>query len=118
MTPHARTPLPPLASTDACLDDLLACTSNVAGLTQRLLRLADELDLADFVELINGDKEAPTRPVSHDMLVQETLLRYTGEIPEVRTASSASSGFAQVLKEARCADHGQAGEAVSHSAVS
>ena len=102
--------LPTLASPDACLDDLLcACTSNVAGLTQRL---ADELDLADFVELINGDKEAPTRPVSHDMLVQETLLRYTGEIPEVRTPSSASSGFAQVLKEARCADHGQVGEAV------
>ncbi len=90
MTPHARTPLPPL---HACLDDLLcACTSSVAGLTQRdLLRLADELDLADFVELINGDKEAPTRPVSHDMLVQETLLRYTGEIPEVRSSGSASS---------------------------
>ena len=60
-------------------------------MTQRgLLRLADELDLADFVELINGDKEAPTRPVSHDMLVQETLLRYTGEIPEVRTAAVAA----------------------------
>ena len=71
-------------------------------MTQRgLLRLADELDLADFVELINGDKEAPTRPVSHDMLVQETLLRYTGEIPEVRTAAVAPAaagspaGFAQ-----------------------
>ena len=63
--------------------------------TARPAAPADELDLADFVELINGDKEAPTRPVSHDMLVQETLLRYTGEIPEVRTASSASSGFAK-----------------------
>ena len=89
-TPDAH-PVAPLASPDACLDDLLACTSNAAGLTQRLLRLADELDLADFVELINGDKEAPTRPVSHDMLVQETLLRYTGEIPEVRSSGSASS---------------------------
>ena len=74
-------------------DDLLcACTSNVAGLTQRLLRLADELDLADFVELINGDKEAPTRPVSHDMLVQETLLRYTSDgsllVPEVEVPLS------------------------------
>ena len=28
-----------------------------------------------------GDKAAPTRPPSHDMLVQETLLRYTGELP-------------------------------------
>ena len=57
-------------------DLLCACARNTAGLTQRgLPRLADELDLADFVELINGDKEAPTRPVSHDMLVQETLLR-------------------------------------------
>ena len=72
-------------------DLLCACARNAAGVTQRgLLRLADELDLADFVELINGDKEAPTRPVSHDMLVQETLLRYTGEIPEVRTAAVAA----------------------------
>ena len=44
-----------------------------------------ELDLADFIELIRGEgarSEGPLRPVSHDLLVQETLLRFTGEISD------------------------------------
>ena len=42
-----------------------------------------ELDLADFVELIRGEgarTQGPLRPISHDLLVQETLLRFTGEL--------------------------------------
>lgn len=39
-----------------------------------------ELDLAAFVSLIQGERAGPDRPPSHDMLAQETLLRFTGEI--------------------------------------
>jgi predicted dehydrogenase len=39
-----------------------------------------ELDLQDFVSLIRGDREKPVRPLSHDLLTQETLLRLTGEL--------------------------------------
>lgn len=42
-----------------------------------------ELDLADFIDLIRaegGRTTGPLRPVSHDLLVQETLLRFTGEL--------------------------------------
>jgi hypothetical protein len=40
-----------------------------------------ELELEAFLEVILGQRE-PERPASHDLLVQETLLRATGEIPE------------------------------------
>ena len=44
-----------------------------------------DLDLADFIELIRGEgarESGPLRPMSHDLLVQETLLRFTGELRE------------------------------------
>jgi predicted dehydrogenase len=40
-----------------------------------------ELELEAFLAVIQGQRE-PERPRSHDLLVQETLLRATGEIPE------------------------------------
>jgi predicted dehydrogenase len=40
-----------------------------------------ELELEAFLATILGERE-PERPASHDLLVQETLLRATGEIPE------------------------------------
>jgi predicted dehydrogenase len=41
-----------------------------------------ELDLADFVRLLrSGTDGKPTRPPSHDLLTQETLLRLTGVLP-------------------------------------
>jgi predicted dehydrogenase len=40
-----------------------------------------ELELEAFLEIIRGER-APERSISHDLLVQETLLRATGEIPE------------------------------------
>jgi predicted dehydrogenase len=40
-----------------------------------------ELELEAFLAVIQGERP-PDRPVSHDLLVQETLLRATGEISE------------------------------------
>jgi predicted dehydrogenase len=40
-----------------------------------------ELELAAFLAAISGERP-PERPASHDLLVQETLLRATGEIPD------------------------------------
>ena len=40
-----------------------------------------DLELADFLETIQGRQVAP-RPLAHELLVQETLLRATGEIEE------------------------------------
>ena len=40
-----------------------------------------ELELEAFVATILGERP-PDRPASHDLLVQETLLRATGEIPD------------------------------------
>jgi predicted dehydrogenase len=40
-----------------------------------------ELELEAFLKVIQGQRE-PERSRSHDLLVQETLLRATGEIPE------------------------------------
>jgi predicted dehydrogenase len=40
-----------------------------------------ELELEAFLRVIQGQRE-PERPRSHDLLVQETLLRATGEIPD------------------------------------
>jgi hypothetical protein len=40
-----------------------------------------ELELEAFLGVILGERE-PERLPSHDLLVQETLLRATGEIPE------------------------------------
>jgi hypothetical protein len=54
-----------------------------------------ELDLADFVELIRGEgarATGPLRPISHDLLVQETLLRFTGEICDEGDRTSTSGG--------------------------
>lgn len=42
-----------------------------------------ELELAAFLAAILGE-QPPDRPPSHDLLVQETLLRATGEIVEMR----------------------------------
>ena len=36
-----------------------------------------DLELADFLETIQGRQAAP-RPLAHELLVQETLLRATG----------------------------------------
>lgn len=53
-----------------------------------------ELDLADFVELIRGEgarQSGPLRPMSHDLLVQETLLRFTGELCDDNITMTAST---------------------------
>lgn len=53
-----------------------------------------ELDLADFVDLIRGEgarTQGPLRPMSHDLLVQETLLRFTGELCDEGDRTSTSS---------------------------
>ena len=48
--------------------------------TQTRQKLYD-LELVDFLKTIQG-KQPPARPYSHELLVQETLLRATGEIEE------------------------------------
>ena len=48
--------------------------------TQTRQKLYD-LELVDFLKTIQG-KQPPARPYSHELLVQETLLRATGEIKE------------------------------------
>ena len=40
-----------------------------------------ELELEAFLAVIRGERP-PDRPASHDLLVQETLLRATGELPD------------------------------------
>ena len=40
-----------------------------------------ELELEAFLAVIRGERP-PERPASHDLLVQETLLRATGELPD------------------------------------
>ncbi len=40
---------------------------------------AHDMELASFVATIRGE-QAPDRPLSHELLVQETLLRATGGI--------------------------------------
>ena len=40
-----------------------------------------DLEIIDFLKTIQG-KQPPARPLAHELLVQETLLRATGEIKE------------------------------------
>ena len=40
-----------------------------------------DLELIDLLKTIQG-KQPPARPLAHELLVQETLLRATGEIEE------------------------------------
>jgi len=50
-------------------------------LQEQSRQLLYELELEAFVATILGERP-PDRPASHDLLVQETLLRATGEIPD------------------------------------
>ena len=53
-----------------------------------------EMELADFVDLTRGEgarQSGPLRPMSHDLLVQETLLRFTGELCDDCNTMTAST---------------------------
>ncbi len=77
-------PLEPATEIRLCLAEAQggfdAGDTMVAIETQTRQQLYD-LELVDFLKTIQG-KQPPARPYSHELLVQETLLRATGEIKE------------------------------------
>ena len=77
-------PLEPATEIRLCLAEAQggfdAGDTMVAIETQTRQKLYD-LELVDFLKTIQG-KQPPARPYSHELLVQETLLRATGEVKE------------------------------------
>ena len=77
-------PLEPASEIHLCLTeaqgDYAEGVQKVPIETQTRQKLYD-LELVDFLKTIQG-KQPPARPYSHELLVQETLLRATGEIEE------------------------------------
>ncbi len=77
-------PLEPATEIRLCLAEAQggfdAGDTMVAIETQTRQKLYD-LELVDFLKTIQG-KQPPARPYSHELIVQETLLRATGEIKE------------------------------------
>ncbi len=77
-------PLEPATEIRLCLAEAQggfdAGDTMVAIETQTRQKLYD-LELVDFLKTIQG-KQPPARPYSHELIVQETLLRATGEVKE------------------------------------
>ena len=77
-------PLEPATEIRLCLAEAQggfdAGDTMVAIETQTRQKLYD-LELVDFLKTIQGE-QPPARPYSHELIVQETLLRATGEVKE------------------------------------
>ena len=77
-------PLEPAARVRLCLaapQDRYAAGETIVPIPTQTRQELYDLELADFLQTIQGRQPA-RRPLAHELLVQETLLRATGEIQE------------------------------------